>query len=767
MKKKKIISVISISAIISILSGCSSPINSIRNTITSDNNKVEELYKSTTTDEIKDKYSSEEKYQYDSPINNVSKDTVFTFDMNSKVKTKFNYDYRKIYKVFADSNLTQDVHISIDYNNNKGVLEISPTTPIAAAEGETKTSKNTSWGNVSNMYLVRYYDLETAEELEKPIVTVISFKSELEAPAITYDTDENGNAKLTWDKIDGAEKYIIYKINNDEYFSQSTLYKVAETNDCTFSNFVSGYSSITGFEFDKSIMQNTAISGNSKDAFCVVAIKGDKKSDISNLINLSDLAKKLPYAIDIKNNNYDSNYSRIGDLPSTLPIKMRDDSTINYILNYDIENIEEERTNTNSAIKSIKINATIPGTTFKWTATVNNINNSTYKDQLKDIKERQDALLSNGVTDKPKNNIKPTSDDNEGDKKEKLKEKENNEDKNTVEGLEDLPGVKVNASSSLCEYLAVNMLNRNEKISLDDFNEASDRTKLTDALYEAYYQNPLILSLDSFGYSYKDNCLVVKYKEGKETYRKKQKDILNEVKTVSKEIIKKDMSDYDKELAINEYICEIASYDNDALESAKANGMRPDDSFNDSFTPYGVLINKKGVCASYAAAFKLLADSCELPCVVVTGTLSGGLGHAWNRVKLEDNWLSTDATNNDLKVRNSLFNLPDDMAKNMLVEDDKYMQEDSIKNYKGTISKYEYYTYNNLCVDKNSAADTLEKQLKESGSASVRIKGEVSDKDIKDIYQKLFTNCLKDGMSKEELETLKGNEINGVLGIYK
>ena len=50
-----------------------------------------------------------------------------------------------------------------------------------------------------------------------------------------------------------------------------------------------------------------------------------------------------------------------------------------------------------------------------------------------------------------------------------------------------------------------------------------------------------------------------------------------------------------------------------------------DAKFNDSFTPYGVLLNKTGVCSSYAGAFKLLAQQAGLECIVVTGNLDSEL----------------------------------------------------------------------------------------------------------------------------------------------
>ena len=96
----------------------------------------------------------------------------------------------------------------------------------------------------------------------------------------------------------------------------------------------------------------------------------------------------------------------------------------------------------------------------------------------------------------------------------------------------------------------------------------------------------------------------------REEIKEKQEAIQAEVKKVAKEIIKDGMSNLEKEIAINDYLCMSAEYDNAALENAEKNDFKyVDESFHDSFNAYGILLKKKGVCASYAASFKLLAVS--------------------------------------------------------------------------------------------------------------------------------------------------------------
>ena len=44
-----------------------------------------------------------------------------------------------------------------------------------------------------------------------------------------------------------------------------------------------------------------------------------------------------------------------------------------------------------------------------------------------------------------------------------------------------------------------------------------------------------------------------------------------------------------------------------------------------------------GLCTSYASAFRMMATTAGLECIIVLGTINGG-GHAWNQVKIDGTW---------------------------------------------------------------------------------------------------------------------------------
>lgn len=92
---------------------------------------------------------------------------------------------------------------------------------------------------------------------------------------------------------------------------------------------------------------------------------------------------------------------------------------------------------------------------------------------------------------------------------------------------------------------------------------------------------------------------------------------------------------YEKVKSIHDTIAKQVSYD---YEFTNGTAHQPTSVFLEPFLP---------VCEGYAEAFKMLCDREGIPCVIVVGK-SGGGGHAWNYVKMEDNkWYAVDLTWDD------------------------------------------------------------------------------------------------------------------------
>lgn len=119
-------------------------------------------------------------------------------------------------------------------------------------------------------------------------------------------------------------------------------------------------------------------------------------------------------------------------------------------------------------------------------------------------------------------------------------------------------------------------------------------------------------------------------------------EIFNAAKRVIDQEIKENMSDYEKELAIHDWITGWSSFDYSVF------GRSGNEIKEGSDTPYGVLIEKEAMCHGYSSTFKLFMDMLDIECITVFGTPnSNGLEHSWNMVKLDGEWYCVDVAWDD------------------------------------------------------------------------------------------------------------------------
>lgn len=123
--------------------------------------------------------------------------------------------------------------------------------------------------------------------------------------------------------------------------------------------------------------------------------------------------------------------------------------------------------------------------------------------------------------------------------------------------------------------------------------------------------------------------------------------LYNKAKQVLREIISDEMTDYEKALSIFDWICLNSVYDN-KIVNYTSNTV----SFTNytSFSLEGVLNDGLAVCDGYSKTYSLLCNMEGIDCVRITGAIdrngdgiSEGL-HAWNKVKVNNNWYVVDIT---------------------------------------------------------------------------------------------------------------------------
>ncbi|MDE6627173.1 MAG: hypothetical protein K2K56_12480 [Lachnospiraceae bacterium] len=116
----------------------------------------------------------------------------------------------------------------------------------------------------------------------------------------------------------------------------------------------------------------------------------------------------------------------------------------------------------------------------------------------------------------------------------------------------------------------------------------------------------------------------------------KAKKLYQVIMDILDSVITEGMSDYDKELALHDYLVTHCTY--------SENTDQP--STSDIYRAYGALVNQNAVCNGYAEALQLLLKCVGIESEFVIGS-AGGVDHAWNLVNLDGRWYHLDATWDD------------------------------------------------------------------------------------------------------------------------
>lgn len=659
------------------------------------------------------------------------------------------------------------------------------------------------WGTLSQYYMVSEVNLETGEKLEKPEITVIKIKSEIsKAPQMKFTQTENGEAKFYWQPVEGATEYLIFQIKDwgEETGLDETACVVGRTTDCEWicENNIFDFGLDIEMEGEVSGVMNSQFEHyyHSEDSFGesdfdefdeywdlyygVLAINENGASPMSNLMNEKDLSHMLPNKLAYNTN--DTSVDTISELPATVGITMCDGTTAQKVVDYDFESLQKK----DGFDSAYELTAKVDGTIYVISFSIYKQDEATIEAEAAAIEERQNALKGKGgnmdvdvdfedgtenpeteapevketesevkdtesETKETESEVKETESetkDTESEVKEteseakETEEKQDNDLKSTEIDLES----NVTANSALSEYIARNMLVTNNMIDISAFPEASDMNVVQDAVSEAMYQNPLVLGVQDVGMDTLNNILYVEYDFDAETTAQKQQEIIDKANEVVAEIITDDMTDWEKGYAINQYLCENAEYDYDALENAEQYDFYDvDEDFYDSFTAYGCLVKGVGVCASYSADYKVLADAAGLESIVVTGYLEGATPHAWNKVKINGNWHIVDSTNNDNDyISNALLNLSDSAASATLMEDGRFALDDTVSTYAANSDEMEYYHVMNSFFEQDEISDELKADLSENGTAMLRTDYNLDDAGFGTIAQEVVNSYDKE-----------------------
>ena len=130
------------------------------------------------------------------------------------------------------------------------------------------------------------------------------------------------------------------------------------------------------------------------------------------------------------------------------------------------------------------------------------------------------------------------------------------------------------------------------------------------------------------------NRYILRYSFSYYTTKEQEEELAGKISQVLDSLKLKGKSDYDKFIAIYDYIVENVDYDDRHLK---------DDSYKLKYTAYAAMCNGTAVCQGYANLLYRMLWEAGVPNRIIAGDTPRG-GHAWNIVKIGDYYYNVDAT---------------------------------------------------------------------------------------------------------------------------
>lgn len=132
----------------------------------------------------------------------------------------------------------------------------------------------------------------------------------------------------------------------------------------------------------------------------------------------------------------------------------------------------------------------------------------------------------------------------------------------------------------------------------------------------------------------------------------RQKETLDMASAVLDEIITQDMTPYDKEKAVYDWMTTKLKYDTGVLRVIPQTQ-------SDADNPYGVLKYHNAVCVGYATTFRLFMQMMDIDCMVVHNIEAY---HSWDLVDLDGDWYHVDIYSDQGSGNYANFNMNDEMC---------------------------------------------------------------------------------------------------------
>lgn len=621
--------------------------------------------------ELLEQYGLDNQYDYDPSTYVIKNNQPILIDSKRKTDQEFGVftDFERPshldetqshypFKVYSDFTLSDDLSLFYKYKRTGNQFKIYPAYQVEAtkhteyndiSKSDFSIIDERDWGIYDQLYLVLYNDMKTGKLLEKPLVKtyIIEKQKALDSPIVSYEIGKNGSLHLTWTPVEGATKYYVLCMEYEPSYNKEELKAhpqiVGETTQTSWSSYDEGLLSEEKNDFnymfehlgipnDDILLEEATnyqvvnLEKNIDPSYLVIVASNEtQKSPQSNRLYFKEFADKIP--VGFAYNTYfkdDINLHKVNihKLPQFLPVIMAS-GRVKYLPI--VLNIEDSQMTKNN---NLDISYHIKGTPIVDTMTIYQPG-SDYEEHLKSFNEKARKFSVSGSL--PTLNI------------EKVVEDINAEIANSLPDISD----SVFGTTDLSYYIAANLINNAEVIDLSSLGRNISDGELYDALWEAIFQNSLIPYIRSYKLSKDNRFLSITYgEENKDIRIQQQKEIRDTLDRAVEDIRQQSSQPIEQLKLVNQYLCLVGDYDWEAYQSQPT---FENNEYPLSYHTYGIPVQHKGVCISYALAFNYMARALDLESVLVTGVINGSsdAGHAWNAIKLDGRWLYFDATWND------------------------------------------------------------------------------------------------------------------------
>ena len=180
-------------------------------------------------------------------------------------------------------------------------------------------------------------------------------------------------------------------------------------------------------------------------------------------------------------------------------------------------------------------------------------------------------------------------------------------------------------------------------------------------------------------------------------------------------------SQYDKIIAVHNYIRDNVTYDYANLEN---------DGYALKYTAYAALVNKTCVCQGYANLFYRLMLELGIDTRIIAGTGNGG-EHAWNIVRLDDKYYDIDSTW-DASTNSDRYCLLcethfDDHIRNAEYDTEEFKAEYPVSQYCHELEEDEHFYAGGWCGTEGYQGKNLGWHISKDGVLTVFGTGEMAD----------------------------------------